>query len=129
VARSVRDRLGAEDRLASARGPLWSVYLDRPVYNLRHAIRRAGRVEAAEAVLDRYGIDQVLLSPADPDDAPLVPYFTRVYGAGSAVGSARLWRVRPRPDVPPAAIAVAPGDEKGAGAATRSGAGADPERP
>jgi hypothetical protein len=94
IASAAAALLAPEDRLASTRGPRLSVYLDRPVYNLGHAIRRAGRVEAAEPVIDKYGIDTVILRPESPEDAALVPYFTARYGPGRPADAALLWRVR-----------------------------------
>lgn len=95
IADAVRPLLRPEDRLASARGPRWSVYLDRPVYNLRHAIRRAGRLDAAEAIIDKYGIDAVLLCPSDPEDRTLVTHFETLHGPGRPVASALLWLLPP----------------------------------
>jgi len=96
IAAAVGPLIAPEDRLASSRGPRWSVYLDRPVYNLRHAVRRAGRADAVETIIDTYGIDAVLLRPADPDDRPLARYFRDTYGPGIPAASGLLWRLPPR---------------------------------
>jgi len=95
MAAAVEEAIEPEARLAAAQGFHYGVYLRRPVYNLMHAVRRAGRPEAAEQVIDKYGIDTVVLSPLVPADMPLVPYFEERYGPGRPAGPALVWRVRP----------------------------------
>jgi hypothetical protein len=94
IASSLKSRLGPETRLASAQGYHYAVYLDRPVYSLIPAIRRAGRNEAAEGILDKYGIESVVLSPLDNEYRAVAPYFEQRYGSGERVASATVWRVR-----------------------------------
>ena len=63
LAREVRARLPADARLAAYRGWHHAVYLERPVYSLEQACERAGSPAAGEEVIDRYGLDTVLLTP------------------------------------------------------------------
>jgi hypothetical protein len=76
------------------RGTHYSVFLGRPVFNLRFGIARGGSVEAAEAVIDRHRIDTVMLSPAIPMDGVPIAYFRRRYGEPEPVGEMLIWRVR-----------------------------------
>jgi arylsulfatase len=99
TAAAVEAALAADARLASAQGFHFAAYLGRPVYNLIHASRRAGRVDAAELVIDKYGLNTVVLSPASAQDRPFVEYFERAYGPGQAAGEALVWRVRRRPNI------------------------------
>lgn len=61
--RLVRAELPAEARLGAWRGWHHSVYLERPVYGFEQACQRAGSPAASEAIIDRYGLDTVLLTP------------------------------------------------------------------
>ena len=63
--------------------------------SLVHAVRRAHRRDAAERVIDSYGVNTVVLSPLVETDLRLAPYFIRRYGPGEPAGDARVWRVRP----------------------------------
>jgi hypothetical protein len=90
----VRDTLPPGARVASMRGTHHSVHLGRPVFNLRFGITRARSVEAVEAVIDRYRIDTVMLSPAIPMDREPIAYFRRRYGKPESVGEMLIWRVQ-----------------------------------
>jgi len=94
TASAIEPVIEADSRLGAGQGFHYGVYLDRPVYSLMHAVRRARTPEAAEAVIDRYGLDTVVLSPLVPADRPFFAYFTARYGPGTTAGSARVWRVR-----------------------------------
>ena len=85
----------ADAVLAAGQGFHYGVYLDRPVVSLVHAVRRAHRRDAAEQIIDRYGVNTVVLSPLVEPDRRLAPYFIRRYGPGEPAGEARVWRVRP----------------------------------
>jgi hypothetical protein len=87
--------LAPDARLAAAQGFHYGVYLERPVYSLMHAVRRAGRADAVEGIIDKYEINTVVLSSLVPPDRMLVAYFTERYGAGTRAGPALVWRVRP----------------------------------
>jgi hypothetical protein len=95
LAGAVERVLTPDARLAAGQGFHYDVYLGRPVYNLLHAVRRAGRADAVEGVIDKYEINTVVLSSLVPPDRRLVGYFTDRYGAGTPAGSALVWRVRP----------------------------------
>jgi hypothetical protein len=94
TAAAIESAIEPDARLAASRGFHYGVYLNRPVFSLVHAIRRARSYEAAEEVIDRYGIDTVVSSPLVPPD--LSPYFLERYGPGTPAGTARVWRVRTR---------------------------------
>jgi len=94
LASAVNAEIPAEARLAAGQGFHYAVYLRRPVYSLMHAVRRAGRLDAAEPLIDKYGIDTVMLSPLVPEDRAFVPYFEAHYGPGTPAGLATIWRVR-----------------------------------
>lgn len=95
IATAVGPRLAPDARLGSHRGYLYSVYLDRPVYNLTYAVHRAGRDDAVEEIIDKYALDTIVLTPRLSGDRNLIPYFEKHYGVGERVAEARLWRVRP----------------------------------
>jgi len=95
LAQSVDAVLQPQARLGAGQGFHYGVYLERPVYSLTHAARRAGRLEAAERIIDRYELNTIVLSTLVPADRPFVPYFTRRYGPGEPAGPALVWRVRP----------------------------------
>jgi hypothetical protein len=90
----VRDALPPGARIASMRGTHYSVHLGRPVFNLRFGIARGSSVEGAEAVIDRYRIDTVMLSSAIPMDEAPIAYFQRRYGKPESVGEMLIWHVR-----------------------------------
>lgn len=91
----IRQRLAPDARVAAPIGWHYSVYLDRPVYSLYFAVKRAGDVSAAERVIDEYGINTVVLWPAVPADQAMLPYFQGHYGGESAPGGGTVFRVRP----------------------------------
>jgi hypothetical protein len=96
TAAAFASRLGEGDRVGSAVGADYAVFLDRPVYSLRYAVRRAGGApEAAEALIDRCAIDVLVFSESSPEDRELIPYFAQRYGA-APVGDG-LWVIRVRP--------------------------------
>jgi hypothetical protein len=80
--------------VASAHGFFYSVYLKRPVYSLSLAARRAGHVDAVEQVIDRYGIDTVVLSPVIPVEKRLLGYIDARYDAIDRAGTSLIFPVR-----------------------------------
>jgi hypothetical protein len=62
-----------EQRIASPIGWHLSVYLERPVWSLFFAVRRAGGVDGAWSAIARHRIDAVALSPRVPSDRGLAP--------------------------------------------------------
>jgi hypothetical protein len=61
LARQVNARLPADARLGAWRGWHHAVYLERPVYSFENACERARSPAAAEALIERHGLDTVLL--------------------------------------------------------------------
>jgi 4-amino-4-deoxy-L-arabinose transferase-like glycosyltransferase len=96
-AAAVSARLPEQARPGSAIATHYAVLLGRPVWSLEFAVRRAGLPDGAEATIDKYGLDTIVLSPDEPAEAALIPYFRERYGEGEPAGSARLFRVRPAP--------------------------------
>jgi hypothetical protein len=84
--------LPADARLAASIGWHYSVYLDRPVHSLLFAVRRAG-VAGVEDVIDKYGIDTVILSDFTQPERSMREYFEKRYGVRS-VGRGAIVRVR-----------------------------------
>jgi len=91
--REVYPQLLEDARLAAGQGFHYSAYLSKPVYSLMHVARRGGS-PAVESLIDRHGINTVLLSPLVPPDRALMDYFLKQYGPGTEAGPARIWRVR-----------------------------------
>jgi 4-amino-4-deoxy-L-arabinose transferase-like glycosyltransferase len=94
VCDAVSSALDAEARLATSFNWHYGVCLDRPVYSLIFAVRRGRSPAAAEAVIDRYGVDTVVLTPIWVLDQSLFPYFAERYGKPVDLGEAVLFRVR-----------------------------------
>lgn len=92
AASALRVRLG-EERVASAVGWHWSVYLKRPVWTLALAARRSG-AGAVREVLERRGIDVVVLADFLPEDQALVPLLTQLWGEPERVGDVSVFRRR-----------------------------------
>jgi 4-amino-4-deoxy-L-arabinose transferase-like glycosyltransferase len=95
IARTLSKDLPAESCLASARGFHYGLYMDRPVYSMLPMVRHVGDASGAEWVIDRYGVDTVVLSPRRDADKLLLPYFEEHYGPGRTVAALRSFRVRP----------------------------------
>jgi hypothetical protein len=107
-ARDWNEHLAPDARCASAIGWHHSLYLGRMVHSLYFAIRRRARaddagdgrpadpsvMQAAEEVLDKYGLNTVILSN-DPSDLSMLAYFQRKYGNGLRAGEGWVFRVRP----------------------------------
>jgi len=76
-----------------------SVYLGRAVYGFEQVQRRAGRPGACEELIDKYGIDTVVLAPVGlpalllPEHTRLETYIENRYG--SSRERLKLIRVRP----------------------------------
>ena len=96
AAASLAPHLPSDARLAAPFASWrWSIYLDRPVYTLFFGwVRRGGDFGGAEAVLDAYRIDRVLVSSATDVDARMRAYFEARYGVESRVGDVAVVRVR-----------------------------------
>jgi hypothetical protein len=89
------EHLAPDAVLAAPVGWHYAVYLDRPVYSLFFAVRRADDMQAAESVIDRYGVNTVVLSARVPADQAMLPYFEARYaGRVERSGESYVFRVR-----------------------------------
>jgi hypothetical protein len=95
VASAVRGGLEPGARIGAPLGFHYSVLLDRPVYSLNFAVQRAGRMAAAEDIIDKYGLNTVILSPLFDEDRLILPYFVKQYGLSPTGQPAYVLRVRP----------------------------------
>ena len=94
-------QLDESDVLASARGWHYAVFLERDVYTLEFAARRAMNAQtkrvdprSIERLIDEHGITAVLLSPKRARDrVELLPYFEARYGPQTDP-VARVYEVR-----------------------------------
>lgn len=91
---AVAPELGPNARVGAGIGFHYSVYLERPVYSLYFASRRAKTFEAAEAIVDKYGLDTLLFTPLIGAEMAMLPYFRERYGNVQKAGPAYLVRVR-----------------------------------
>ena len=82
-----------DDIIASFRGWHYSVFLERPIYSLQFGFLREGGPSGAEELIDRYGINKVLLSPNVALENHFVPYFQSKYPVKSR-GAALVFDVR-----------------------------------
>jgi 4-amino-4-deoxy-L-arabinose transferase-like glycosyltransferase len=95
TAAQVAPRLTPETRLGAYRGWHHAVYLGRPVYSFEQAVERGGNPAACEAILDKYGLDTVLLTPLGlPEpvqraERAFAAYVARRYG-GPELGVTRV---------------------------------------
>lgn len=93
--RELSSRLPTTARL-SAPFASWrySIHLGRPVYTLFFGWNRGGGPPGAEAILDEYGIDRVLISDDTQADRMMRPHFEQRYGVEERVGDVSVVRVR-----------------------------------
>lgn len=97
VSKALRPALAPAERLAASTGWHLSLGLDRPVWSLAFATRRAGSTAGTEAAIARHGIDRVVLLDDRPGDRPLVEYFEQRHGPGERVAGAWVFRVTGAP--------------------------------
>jgi hypothetical protein len=102
LCRAVQTSVGPEARLGAVIGAHYSVFLNRPVYSLQVAARRANAVEAAEKVIARNRLDTIVLSDRRLIESALTLYFRQRYGEPEHVGPAMIWRLRRPPSGAPA---------------------------
>ena len=95
ICSAVQWALDSDARVATAFNWHYATCLDRPVYTLLFAVRRAEDPAAAEAVIDAYGINTVILTPFWVLDRALFPSFKSRYADVKHVGNAYVFRVRP----------------------------------
>jgi len=95
-ARAFAAHLGADSRAAERVSWHYALLHGRPVWSLRFAIDRdpERNVAAIEGVIDRYGLDTVLVGPAKIESFYL-PYLQARYGPGARAGEGWVFRVRP----------------------------------
>lgn len=83
-----------EQRIASQVGWHLSVYLDRPVWSLFFAARRAGGPEGALQAIERHRIDAVALSPRIASDRSIGPWLAARMEPVWSSADAMVLRVR-----------------------------------
>jgi 4-amino-4-deoxy-L-arabinose transferase-like glycosyltransferase len=93
LAARVASRLAPTDRVAAPLGWHWSLYLDRPVYNLHIQARRMGTAGIDQVIRD-HAIDAVILRVDPPETPNTTAYLEAKHGAGEAVGPMRIVRIR-----------------------------------
>jgi 4-amino-4-deoxy-L-arabinose transferase-like glycosyltransferase len=91
---AIEAQVDEDARLATGFNWHYGVCLDRPVFSLLWAIRRSGRVGEAESVIDKYGVDTVVLDSRNPADAQLLHYFRSNYRDVRRRGNVLVFRVR-----------------------------------
>jgi predicted AlkP superfamily phosphohydrolase/phosphomutase/4-amino-4-deoxy-L-arabinose transferase-like glycosyltransferase len=96
LAEAVASRVGPESRLGAVIGAHYSVFLNRPVYSIQVVARREGALDAAERVIERHGIDTVVLSGRTIFDRAFARHFRERYGEPENAGPARIWRLPSR---------------------------------
>jgi hypothetical protein len=99
LAANLAREVPVDAKLAAVRGWHMSVFMQRPVYSLHFAVRRAGLhgTDIGEALRDlirRRDIDFVALLPTAPDDRNLLEFFNANYGRPREVGGALVFAVR-----------------------------------
>jgi len=94
ICRIVESSVGPDARLGAVIGAHYSVFLNRPVYSLQVAVRRASTLDAAERVIERNGLNTIVLSDRMLIEKALRVYFRQRYGEPLRVGPALIWRVR-----------------------------------
>jgi hypothetical protein len=87
--------LAPDARVAAPIGWHYAVFLERPVYSLFFAVRRADDVAAVERVIDKYDIDTVVLWSGVPADQAMLAYFLERYRGEPVPGGGLVFRVRP----------------------------------
>jgi hypothetical protein len=92
---AIQSRVDADSCLASSAGFHYALHLGRPVYSLQMAVRRAGEIEAVEEVIDKYGINTLVLFEDKKMEREMLAYARSRYSPAESVGSGYLFRVRP----------------------------------
>ena len=94
-ARAFAEAVPDDSRLGARVGWHYALLLERPIWSLRFAIDRSPKknVAAMEGVIDKYGLDTVLIGPSKIESFYL-PYLTATYGEGERAGEGWVFRVR-----------------------------------
>jgi hypothetical protein len=93
-AAEVRAAVPEDVRVASQIGWHLSVYLDRPVWSLFFAARRAGGPAGALAVVERHGIGAIALSPRIEADRKALPWLAERFGPPVVAAESVVLRTR-----------------------------------
>ena len=92
---NIEEKLRPDALLATSFNWHYGVCLNRPVFSLWFATERDhGRISASERVIDKYGINTVVLSRVLPSDRPFLKYFVDRYGVELEAGPIVVVRVR-----------------------------------
>ena len=94
LSRAVEGAVGPDARLGAVVGSHYSVFLERPVYSIQIVAWRAKALEAADGVIERNGIDTIVLSDRTPLDLQFAEYFRGRYGEPELVGRALIFRIQ-----------------------------------
>jgi hypothetical protein len=89
----VSGRVAPDARLASLIGWHYSVFLDRPVYSFYFAVYRKQSMQGVQDVIEKYGIDTVVLAGMSPSDMDMSEYFGQRY-AVEETGKGLIVRIR-----------------------------------
>jgi LPXTG-motif cell wall-anchored protein len=93
-AAEVRAAVPPDQRVASQIGWHLAVFLDRPVWSLFFAARRAGGPEGALEAIERHRIDAVALSPRIASDKSIAPWLAARMDVVWSSADAAVLRVR-----------------------------------
>ncbi len=93
LSQAVKSAVPADARIGAVIGAHYSVFLDRPVYSLQIAARRANAFEGADRVIEKHAIDTLVLSNRTVFDQQFAGYFRERYGEPERVGPALIWRL------------------------------------
>ena len=95
TASAIEGAVGPHARLAAVTGFNLTMWLDRPVYSLHRAVWRARAGAAIEPIIDKYGIDTVVLDSPSHERPLIEKHLRQNYGNPRSAGEALVWRVRP----------------------------------
>jgi len=96
LSRAVEGAVGPDARLGAVIGSHYSVFLERPVYSIQIVAWRAKALEAADGLIERNGIDTIVLSNRTPFDQQFAEYFRGRYREPERVGPALIFRIHDR---------------------------------
>lgn len=82
-------------KLATFIGWHHALFLDRPVYSLYFASARSGIMSDMEKVIDKYGIDTIVLADFVPQEQHLRKYFEEHYSDVQRIQTGTIFHVRP----------------------------------
>lgn len=95
LAAEIRERVPPERRIAAPIASWqYAVYLDRPMWTLFFGWQRAGGMRGAEAIIDKYSIGTVVITPYQDADHKMRGWFEQRYPDREQRGELLLVRVR-----------------------------------